>query len=118
MSNQTNAKTQNAEYIYCVTSGCDIKVCRKGETPKNKIKSVKLIPYCDDCYKAYKKEFCLDRQCEKCDSDVPEKYLIFANPPDDMWVECTCGAHSGWYCPEHSPGNDCWDDEKCDCCNP
>lgn len=55
--------------------------------------------------------------CEKCDSIVPDKYLS-GTRPDELWVECSCGAHNGWYCPNHSPGNDCWCDEKCDCCNP
>ena len=55
--------------------------------------------------------------CEKCDSIVPDKYLS-GTRPDELWVECSCGAHNGWYCPNHSPGNDCYDDEECDCCNP
>jgi hypothetical protein len=53
--------------------------------------------------------------CEKCDTKVPDEYLN-GNPPDELWVECSCSAHPGWYCPNHSPGNDCFDDEDCDCC--
>ena len=59
----------------------------------------------------------LNPTCEKCDSIVPDKYLS-GTRPDELWVECSCGAHNGWYCENHSPGNDCYDDEECDCCNP
>ena len=62
---------------------------------------------CDNCTDPL--SFC--PSCEKCDEKVPSK-------PDDMWVECTCSAHPGWYCGNHSPGNECFDDEECDCCNP
>ena len=54
--------------------------------------------------------------CSKCDAKVPDEYLNGV-APDEMWVECSCGAHSGWYCPNHSPTNECWCDEDCDCCN-
>ena len=49
-------------------------------------------------------------ECVKCDKPMPEK--------NDGWVECSCSAHTGWYCDSCSPGNDCYDDEECDCCNP
>ena len=58
-----------------------------------------------------------DVGCCKCHEVVPIKYLN-GEAKDEMWVECSCGAHDGWYCPDCSPGNDCWDDEECDCCNP
>ena len=52
-----------------------------------------------------------EETCQKCDEKVPLN-------PDNMWVQCTCSAHPGWYCGDHSPGNDCYSDEDCDCCNP
>ena len=55
--------------------------------------------------------------CCKCDEVVPIKYLN-GKAKDEKWIECSCGAHDGWYCPDCSPGNDCWDDQDCDCCNP
>ena len=55
--------------------------------------------------------------CCKCDAKVPAEYLNGVSP-DEKWVECSCDAHPGWYCPDHTPGNDCWCDEDCDCCNP
>ena len=55
--------------------------------------------------------------CEKCDTEVPDEY-VNGNPTDELWVECSCSDHPGWYCPNHSPGNDCYDDEECNCCNP
>ena len=58
---------------------------------------------CDDCYRP---------TCEKCSRRVPDKYYYgLAN--DDMWVTCL---HTGWYCPNHSPTNNC-DDERCVGCN-
>jgi len=53
----------------------------------------------------------MEEYCQKCDEKVPLN-------PDNMWVQCTCSAHPGWYCGDHSPGNDCYGDEDCDCCNP
>lgn len=55
--------------------------------------------------------------CEKCYLKVPAEYLN-GTCSDEMWVQCSCDAHPGWYCPNHSPGNECRDDEDCDCCNP
>ena len=52
----------------------------------------------------------MSTECVKCDKPMPEK--------NDGWVECSCSAHTGWYCDSCSPGNDCYDDEECDCCNP
>ena len=51
--------------------------------------------------------------CEKCCSTtLPD------NAPTG-WVECVCDAHPGWYCENHSPGNECFDDEDgCPCCCP
>ena len=54
--------------------------------------------------------------CVKCSKAVPEEYLL--GKKSDWWVECSCSAHPGWYCDSHSPGNECFDDEECDCCNP
>tara|TARA_R100000426_G_scaffold27189_1_gene22823 strand:+ start:849 stop:1418 length:570 start_codon:yes stop_codon:yes gene_type:complete len=52
--------------------------------------------------------------CEKCDTLVPEKYYLGQNKKDDeLWIECI---HTGWYCPNHSPTNNC-DDDECPCCN-
>ena len=64
---------------------------------------------CDDCDEEE------DEECEKCDTKVP---TIGTQATFNLWVECSCSAHPGWYCPDHSPGNDCFDDEECDCCNP
>ena len=52
----------------------------------------------------------MTNECVKCDKPMPKK--------NDGWVECSCSAHPGWYCDSHSPGNECFDDEECDCCNP
>tara|TARA_R110000868_G_scaffold299878_2_gene560154 strand:- start:606 stop:989 length:384 start_codon:yes stop_codon:yes gene_type:complete len=54
--------------------------------------------------------------CVVCAKPVPEEYLL--GKKSDWWVECTCSAHTGWYCDKHSPTNECFDDEECDCCNP
>ena len=51
-------------------------------------------------------------ECVKCDKSMP------ADATSNGWVECSCSAHTGWYCDSCSPGNDCYDDEECDCCNP
>ena len=57
-------------------------------------------------------------ECNKCDSKVPAKYLSGFFNPGEHWVLCSCDAHPGWYCPNHSPGNECFSDEDCECCNP
>ena len=54
----------------------------------------------------------MTNECVKCDKPMP------ADATSDGWVECSCSAHPGWYCDSHSPGNECFDDEECDCCNP
>ena len=68
---------------------------------------------CISCCGVGEDEVC----CCKCDEVVPIKYLN-GKAKDEKWIECSCGAHDGWYCPDCSPGNDCWDDQDCDCCNP
>ena len=51
-------------------------------------------------------------QCVKCSSFLPVKYY-FGGAKDDKWAECI---HTGWYCPNHSPTNNC-DDNACGLCN-
>lgn len=69
---------------------------------------------CDCCLEDVSEgdqEWVEEEYCQKCDEKVPLN-------PDHMWVQCTCSSHPGWYCGDHSPGNDCYGDEDCDCCNP
>ena len=53
--------------------------------------------------------------CEKRDKAVPNQ------GGGKGWVECTCDAHPGHYCSDHSPSNECFIDPgypDCACCNP
>ena len=50
--------------------------------------------------------------CEKCHTEIPSKY-IKGVAKDDMYIECY---HQGWFCPKHSPTNNC-DVDFCPCCN-
>ena len=50
--------------------------------------------------------------CEKCDTQIPIKYVLGV-AKDDMYIQCY---HQGWYCPKHSPTNNC-EDRFCPCCN-
>ena len=65
-------------------------------------------PYCQSCEdkNGLEEKEC----CVKCNKSSAEK--------NEGWVECSCSAHTGWYCDSCSPGNECYDDEECDCCNP
>ena len=87
-------KVEYCENIKCPSGGYNIEA--------NKI--------CDSCLEEEDINVCC-----KCDRKVPNVYLG-GNAPDELWVECICSAHSGWYCPNHSPCNDCFSGEECPCC--
>jgi hypothetical protein len=93
-------------------TGCGCEIDLSDED----VMMVGAISFCVDCYENLSEadqEWVATEEetCQKCDEKVPLN-------PDNMWVQCTCSAHPGWYCGDHSPGNDCYSDEDCDCCNP
>ena len=54
--------------------------------------------------------------CSKCllcgiTKLVPIEYLN-GEEKDELWTECI---HIGWFCPDHSPSDNC-NDENCMCC--
>ena len=94
---EPNAICKDCEEEVCC-GGCNGEICNDCPVDNSSIKDFENV-------------------CCKCDEVVPIKYLN-GKAKDEMWIECSCGAHDGWYCPDCSPGNDCWDDQDCDCCNP
>ena len=128
--------TQNKNRDCCGDDECERPICE--ECKESCVGSATCTKcetdYCTECEvggddgtpeQEWVCDSCLDEEdesitCEKCKSIVPDEYLN-GKRPDEMWVECSCGAHDGWYCPNHSPGNDCSPDKEedifaCYCC--